>query len=163
MEFNPLIPELDVSNFKKSLDFYTKTIGFQVEYSRIEDKFAFLTLHGAQLMIEENNSRWRVGKLKYPFGRGINFEIAVPNAKKLYSKIQGKRYPIKFGLEDKWYRKNKTFVGNRQFLVMDPDGYLLRFAEPLGEVHELKKKHPSDKKVSKSKNGLASKGRKAAV
>ena len=33
---------------------------------------------------------------------------------------------------ERWYRKNGAEVGNRQFVVADPDGYLLRFFEDLG-------------------------------
>ena len=35
-------------------------------------------------------------------------------------------------MEEKWYRKNDTEVGNKQFLVQDPDGYILRFFQNLG-------------------------------
>jgi hypothetical protein len=36
-------------------------------------------------------------------------------------------------MEEKWYRMNDSKVGNRQFIVLDPDGYLLRFVQDLGE------------------------------
>jgi hypothetical protein len=32
-----------------------------------------------------------------------------------------------------WYRTGGVETGQRQFLVQDPDGYLLRLAEVLGE------------------------------
>lgn len=35
--------------------------------------------------------------------------------------------------EEAWYRKGDFEVGQRQFLVQDPDGYLLRLVEGLGE------------------------------
>jgi hypothetical protein len=35
--------------------------------------------------------------------------------------------------EVKWYRKTDVEVGVKQFLVQDPDGYLIRFTEYLGE------------------------------
>jgi hypothetical protein len=35
-------------------------------------------------------------------------------------------------VEEKWYRQDDQEVGNKQFLVKDPDGYLLRFIEDLG-------------------------------
>lgn len=40
--------------------------------------------------------------------------------------------PLYLEVEDKWYRKDDYEVGNRQFVVADPDGYLLRFFQPLG-------------------------------
>ena len=36
-------------------------------------------------------------------------------------------------LEAAWYRRGDHEVGNLQFLVQDPDGYLLRFFSDLGE------------------------------
>lgn len=35
-------------------------------------------------------------------------------------------------LEERWYRPDAFEAGNRQFVVADPDGYLLRFFEDLG-------------------------------
>ena len=34
-------------------------------------------------------------------------------------------------IETKWYRANNLEIGLRQFIVLDPDGYMLRFAESL--------------------------------
>jgi hypothetical protein len=35
-------------------------------------------------------------------------------------------------LDDAWYRAGESLIGQRQFLVPDPDGYLLRFCQVLG-------------------------------
>jgi lactoylglutathione lyase len=35
-------------------------------------------------------------------------------------------------VNDAWYRNRTVESGERVFLVLDPDGYLLRFAEPIG-------------------------------
>ena len=35
-------------------------------------------------------------------------------------------------LEERWYRQVTIERGNRQFVVADPDGYLLRFYQNLG-------------------------------
>jgi len=126
MRFNKLVPELSVSDFRKSLDFYTKILGFKIEYQREESKFAFLSYQGSQIMIEEINDNWKTGKLEHPFGRGINFQISVKSIAPLVKAL--KRYPLKMEPEENWYRKNKVLLGERKFLVMDPDGYLLRFS-----------------------------------
>ena len=39
MAYNPLVPELGVSNFASSLRFYTAVLGFRVEYERPELDF----------------------------------------------------------------------------------------------------------------------------
>ncbi len=77
MQFNCLIPELSVSSLKKSLHFYMETIGFEIEYSREESKFVFISLQGIQIMLEERNGNWETGILEYPLGRGINFQMMV--------------------------------------------------------------------------------------
>ena len=78
MYFNKNIPELDVTNLSNSINFY-KTCGFKIEYERKEDKFVFLSLGEIQFMLQElaSDNKWETGKLEYPFGRGINFQLEV--------------------------------------------------------------------------------------
>jgi catechol 2,3-dioxygenase-like lactoylglutathione lyase family enzyme len=129
-----LIPELKVTNFEKSLDFYTKRCSFEIYYARPEESFVMLEKDGAMLMIElmESQDRWQVGKREYPLGQGINFQIQVSKVQELYDSFKKAGYPIFFEMEEKWYRKDEQEVGNKQFLVQDPDGYLLRFFQDLG-------------------------------
>lgn len=131
MYFNKNIPELDVTNLEKSLEFY-KLCGFKLEYERKEDRFVFLSLGEIQFMLQElHNNKWSVGELEYPFGRGINFQLEVDNVRKIYDAIKDK-YKIFEDIEDHWYRQDDKLLGCREFLVQDPDGYLLRFSEDLG-------------------------------
>jgi hypothetical protein len=37
-------------------------------------------------------------------------------------------------LEDKWYRDKQPLRRNRQFIARDPDGYLLRFLQDIGQT-----------------------------
>ena len=129
-----MIPELKVRSFEKSLDFYTRLAGFKIAYDRPEEQFAMLDKEGAMIMIEllESQDRWAIGKREYPLGQGINFQIEVANVEQLYDSFKNDEYPIFFEMEEKWYRSDDTEVGNRQFLVQDPDGYLLRFFQDLG-------------------------------
>lgn len=134
LEFNKNIPELAVSNLENSLKFY-KTAGFKIEYDRPENKFAFISLGEIQFMLQElsNNDKWELAPLTYPFGNGINFQLEVNNLDEIYSNLKNSNYKIAFDIEENWYRKNDKLLGNREFLVQDPDGYLLRFSEDLGE------------------------------
>ncbi len=50
---NALVPEFSVSDWRASLDFYCRLLGFVVAYNRAEEGFAFLTLGEAQLMIDQ--------------------------------------------------------------------------------------------------------------
>ncbi|PLW79705.1 aldoketomutase [Candidatus Woesearchaeota archaeon] len=140
MKFNKLIPELSVKNFDKSLYFYIRILGFTKEYERKESKFAFMNLQGSQIMIEEINDHWNTGKLEYPFGRGINFQIEVDNINFVLKKLNKENYPLFKKPKENWYRKDDIFIGNKEFLVMDPDGYLLRFCEDIGtkQIEDIK-------------------------
>lgn len=56
MKSNPLLPELYVTDFKKSLHFYTEILGFMIEYQRENPLFAFLSYQGSHIMIQELDS-----------------------------------------------------------------------------------------------------------
>jgi catechol 2,3-dioxygenase-like lactoylglutathione lyase family enzyme len=128
-----LIPELSVSTIGQSLDFYTEILQFKIEYQRPEDKFALLSLDGLQIMIEEVNDYWNTGELSYPYGRGINFQIIINDIDSLYDRLKKNEYPIKVEIQENWYRADTKLKGQKEFLIMDPDGYLLRFVQNLGE------------------------------
>ena len=134
MKFNKIIPELSVTNLEISLKFY-KTLGFKIEYERPENKFVFISLGQIQFMLQElsRNDKWDVGTLKYPFGNGINFQLEVENLDEIYNNLKNANYTITFEIEENWYRQDDKLLGNREFLIQDPDGYLLRFSEDLGE------------------------------
>ena len=126
MEFNRLIPELSVSNIEKSEEFYLK-IGFKVKYERIENRFCFLELEGNQIMIEEINGNWDTGKLEYPFGRGINISMTIDDVENYYKSLKSKNIKMFKELEIHNYRVDNITYNDKEFLIQDPDGYLLRF------------------------------------
>lgn len=130
MEFNNLVPELSVSDFVASLSFYTKVLGFKVEYERKD--FAFLSFQGSQIMIEQVNNHWSTGELKAPFGRGVNFQITVKDVNSIIESLKDNDWPLFADLKDNWYKKEDKLIGCREFLVQDPDGYLLRFSQDIG-------------------------------
>jgi catechol 2,3-dioxygenase-like lactoylglutathione lyase family enzyme len=130
-----LVPELDVSDLERSLRFYVEVLGFRVRYRRDEERFAYLQRGRAELMLEEAagpGRRFRTAPLEPPFGRGVNFQIRVDDAATLLAHAQAADVQVVVDLEDRWYRRDHDEVGNRQFVVADPDGYLLRFFEDLG-------------------------------
>jgi len=130
-----IVPELYCSDFPRSLHFYTTVLGFNVRYVRQEERFAYLDVAGAALMIEQTVEDARTlvaGDLGYPFGRRINLQISLDDVDALYARAQAAGCRIFWPLEERWYRHHGDEVGHRQFVVMDPDGYLLRFAQDLG-------------------------------
>ncbi|KAI9024635.1 Glyoxalase/Bleomycin resistance protein/Dihydroxybiphenyl dioxygenase [Hyaloraphidium curvatum] len=132
----PLVPELLVSDLARSLAFWRDLVGFEVLYDRREDGFAFLDLAGAQVMLEARSSdrrNWVTGPLEPPLGRGVNLQIFVPAVGPVLERLAAAGWPLFMEPEEKWYRTGKVERGQRQLLVQDPDGYLLRLAEALGE------------------------------
>lgn len=139
-----LVPELYVTNLQNSVYFYRNVLGFTVEYARPESGFAALSLGGSRLMLEQTPSlrpssdedfargEWRAAELVYPFGRGINFEIAVADLAAMRARIVHLDYPIRLDVHERWYRVDDQEAGVRQLLVQDPDGYLLRLQQSLG-------------------------------
>ncbi|HLC60938.1 MAG TPA: VOC family protein [Candidatus Nanoarchaeia archaeon] len=133
MNFNALIPELRAFDFAKSLKFYTEVLGFKLEYERKESKFAFLSLEGTQIMIEQSTPEWNTGKIDYPYGRGIHLQITVKSIEKLLDSLNKLDYPLYVEPFEREYKVKNKLIQLRQFLVKDPDGYLLRFVENLGQ------------------------------
>lgn len=126
MKFNKLIPELSVSNIEESKKFYLN-LGFKIKYERPENKFCFLELEENQLMIEEINNNWNTGELEYPFGRGINISMEVNNINLIYQKAIQNNYNIFKNIMTNKYRVGDNLIEEHEFLIQDPDGYLLRF------------------------------------
>ena len=59
------------------------------------EKFAFLSLEGSQIMLEEiHTGGWNVGKLHYPFGRGVNFSMEIDDIDARYQRFVFHRYPL---------------------------------------------------------------------
>ena len=131
----PLIPELNVADLDRSLAAYLDVLGFKLHVSRPEERFAYLVREGAHLMLEEASGpgrRFHTAPLAFPFGRGMNLQIEVTDVDALYADVQRSDLSILIPLEERWYRQGQTEAGNRQFVVVDPDGYLLRFFGDLG-------------------------------
>ena len=126
MKFNSLIPELSVTNILTSTKFYV-LLGFKVKYERKENKFVFLEYENNQIMIEEINNNWSVGKLSYPFGNGINLSMEVSDIDALYQKVKKLDIPIFRELKVSEYKADDEVYQDKEFLIQDPDGYLLRF------------------------------------
>jgi catechol 2,3-dioxygenase-like lactoylglutathione lyase family enzyme len=135
MRYNKLVPELSVTNLERSLQFY-KMLGFKTEYDRPEKRFAFLSLEGSQLMLDEGvddpESRFYVGEAKYPLGRGLHFQIEVKSLDKIMDLLKKNNYPLKCEVQEDWFRNGDEMLGMRNILVQDPDGYLLMFHQDIG-------------------------------
>ena len=146
-----VVPELDVTSLDDSLAFYVGMLGFHVVFERPAERFAYLALEEAELMLQEAagpGRRFRTARLERPLGRGVNFQLAVPDVDAMYERLLAAGHEPIVAMEERWYgvnvvggsarwsRSGPTEVGNRQFVVADPDGYLWRPFRDLG-VHSV--------------------------
>ncbi len=129
MNYATLIPEFAVTNCSTSLKFYCDILGFIIVYERKDEGFAFLEREGAQLMLDQigKGRTWTHpnAPLEKPLGRGVSLQIQVKAVAPLLDTIAAHNILLFLPLEEKWYRRGDEEVGHHQFIVADPDGYLL--------------------------------------
>ena len=127
MDFNNLIPKLSVFDILQTKKFY-KELGFKIEYERQKEKFIFMSFQDSQFMFEQiHDEGWTTGELTYPLGRGVNFSIAVDDIENLYTLVKSKKLEIYKKLTKSVYLVNGIEEIQMEFLIQDPNGYLLRF------------------------------------
>ena len=127
MDFNTMIPELSVFDIEQTKRFYND-LGFKIEYERPEEKFVFMSFQDSQFMFEQiHDNGWNIGELIYPLGRGINFSIAVDDIEGLYKLVKTLNLEIYRELNRSIYQVDGTEETQTEFLIQDPNGYLLRF------------------------------------
>lgn len=76
-----LVPELLVVAIDRGLVFRRDVCCFEIRYSRPEERIAYITLGSAHLILERigTGRNWITGLLEAPLGRGIDFQITVPD------------------------------------------------------------------------------------
>ena len=132
--WNPLVPELTVTSLETSLHFYLAT-GFSVRFRRDAPPFAYLELGQAQLMLEQQHAHgWNIEPLDRPLGLGVNFQIEVPDVSVVLAAMERLGIQLYRDMSECWYKISSTQEeGQKEFLVQDPDGFLLRFTQYLGQ------------------------------
>ena len=127
MEFNSLIPELSVFDIVQTRNFYEE-LGFKIEYERQKEKFIFMSFQDSQFMFEQiHDDGWNTVELSYPLGRGINFSIAVEDVEGIYKLVKTLNFEMYRELTRNQYQVNGAEETQIEFLIQDPNGYLLRF------------------------------------
>lgn len=132
--WNPMVPELSVTNFEKSLNFYQELLGFKIRNQRSNPDFVYLENEKVQIMLEQvHKTDWQTGDLEFPLGRGVNFQIELEDISPILERLKAANISLFRELQENWYDEGDVMSGQQEFLVQDPDGYLLRFTQFLGE------------------------------
>jgi len=129
-----MVPEILVEDIQASLSFWRDLLGFEIAYHRPEEKFAYLERpDDAQIMLCQRSGVWETGALERPFGRGVMFQVYVDDVDRLHASVSSKGWPIHAKLREVWRRYGDREGGQREFFVLDPDGYLIMLAQNIGE------------------------------
>ncbi len=129
-----LMAEMMVTDYPRSLSFWTGPLGFAVAFERQAQKLACL-VHpdGAQVMIYQRDGDWETGPMDVPYGRGAVIQVYVRDADAMADAIRAARVQFYVAPREKWRDWGDRLGGQREFLVQDPDGYLVMVAQRIGE------------------------------
>lgn len=130
MNFNTTIPEFLCKDIKKSVEFYVQNLKFKILFQRNEDGFYFLTKDNIQLMLQQvTENGWLSHGKHTPFGNGLNIALQVPSID-IYD-IKDLSDYIYLEAQEVEYQTLYRVIKVRQIIFRDPDGYLIRFIQPL--------------------------------
>ena len=131
--FNPLAPELLVTDLRQSLAFWCDLLGFSIAYQRPDEGFAYLQhADGAQVMLSIRSGAWESGPLDAPFGRGVLFQIVVADLACMIDRCAVAGQPLYMQRREVWRAYGDRLGGRREIALQDPDGYLILVCQPLG-------------------------------
>ncbi|AWB47619.1 VOC family protein [Gemmobacter aquarius] len=129
-----LMAEMMVTDYPVSLGFWTDVLGFAIAFERPAQRLACL-VHpdGAQVMIYQRDGDWETGPMEAPFGRGMVVQVYVTDVDAVAARVVAAGLPFYVEPREKWRDWGDRMGGQREFLVQDPDGYLVMVVERIGE------------------------------
>lgn len=132
--WSALMAEMMVTDYAAALAFWTGVLGFKVAFTRPSLRFACLEHpDGAQIMIYQRDGHWETGAMDVPFGRGAVVQVYVADVDAVAARVTEARVPFYVEMREKWRDWGDRLGGQREFLVQDPDGYLVMVVQRIGE------------------------------
>jgi catechol 2,3-dioxygenase-like lactoylglutathione lyase family enzyme len=112
-------PQFLVANLGRSIEFYTKKLGFEVEF-RYEDFYAGIIKDGFSIHLKSGtpSAEERMNKRE---NEDLDIVFSVDGVEDLYNEYVNKSIEILQPLCERPYGK--------EFYILDPDGYVLAFLE----------------------------------
>ncbi|MGI9410931.1 MAG: VOC family protein, partial [Hyphomicrobiaceae bacterium] len=131
---NPVVPEIWCSDFEVSLAFYTEILGLAIAQQRNRDPHACLSLGGSQIMLAywTSDGIWEPcypAPMERPCGREINFHFLVADVTSLHDRVMGNGVAPFMALQTSTIWRTDRMDERGQFMLLDPDSYLLRFVQ----------------------------------
>ena len=130
-----LVLEIYVASLERSIAFYT-SLGFDLDW-RVPDIFAQVSWDGSLLFLKAKVSSTAPGNQPERPGSG-NIRIMLPDVDKMCEKCRHLGYKIQQEIGDRKYVL-------RDFIVMDPDGFGVRFGsflEGRGRLEQARGPNP---------------------
>ncbi len=121
MPFRKLTPNLMVHDVNTSLRFYEQVVGVRRRLTVPErEPYVFVSLVAGDVEIFLNQDQSEAK----PKAGGMSLYLELEGLDQLLDRVQQHGVKIEIPL-------NETFYGMREFAVLDPDGYMIIFAEPV--------------------------------
>lgn len=127
MQFQSLIPSLDVTNVDESIQFYREALGFSVQDQMSwngQTGWALLKVGKVGLML--NASNYDLSAESSPQFGGVFF-FYPDNLEKLHSELSDKGYAVS--------SMQAVSTGVKEFYLCDPDGYVFWFTIENVKIH----------------------------
>lgn len=123
MQFQKITANLMVSDVAASAKFYVDVLGMAQQIT-VPDQppFVFVAVGNNQVEVFLNKED-APGKAK---PGGISLYMEIKGLDEFFDRVQQNKIKIEIAM-------NETFYGMREFAVLDPDGYLLIFAERIAK------------------------------
>jgi extradiol dioxygenase family protein len=85
------------------------------------------------MMLYQRDGDWETGPLEPPFGRGVVLQVYVRDVDAIAARVRDAGLPFYVDPRERWRDWGDRQGGQREFLVQDPDGYLVMVAQRIGE------------------------------
>jgi catechol 2,3-dioxygenase-like lactoylglutathione lyase family enzyme len=124
----PVAPEFFVRNVDASIAFYIDVLGFTLVRSEPDGDgprtFAVVARGDAEFLLAHEAFLGSANRaaLPYPRASGVDIRLMVDDVDAVFARVAGAGARIVLPLKDQEY-------GLRDFIVADPDGFRIRFAQ----------------------------------
>jgi lactoylglutathione lyase len=125
-----LTPNLVVSDVDRSLAFYRDVLGFEVQMTVPETSpfvFAIVATGGVEIFLNASSTALEEYPAfrDRPIGGTLTLFLEVTGIEAAYESLKS-RVKVVMPFEKKWY-------GSTEFAFVDPDGYVITFAERIAQ------------------------------